>query len=148
MQLGPPFAGVMGKISVACELAAHRQWLTRLNPGPCQNLMTDNMGHPCLHAIIRLHRPLTVQDFDQRWWLVQPSTRKADTKTVRYDVVDFDTVLKGLLERYVNGDRHQHRMLFDHAIAAPDSAIRDPVLVRTHGRPAGFTCRKSFTLSS
>ena len=141
MQLGPLFARVMGKVSVAGVLAAHRQWLKRLEPGPCQNLMTTNMGHPCRHAIFRLHRPFTLQDFDQHWWFVQPSTRRADTETVIYDVFDCDTVLKELLEGYVNDDRHQQRMLYDHAIAAPDFEIRDPVLVRTRGRPTGSTCR-------
>ena len=65
--------------------------------------------------------------------MVQPSIQRSDTETVRYDVVDYDTVLKGLLEMYVNADRHQQRMLYGHAIAVLDSAIRDPVLVRTRG---------------
>ena len=48
-------------------------------------------------------------------------------------------MLKGPFERYVNADRHQQRMLYDHARAAPDFAIRDPVLVRTRGHPTGST---------
>ena len=67
MQLGPLFAGTLGTISVAGVLAAHRRWLKRLDPGPLQNLMKNNMGHPCCHAIFIFHRPFTVQDFDQPW---------------------------------------------------------------------------------
>ena len=103
--------------------------------------MTDNMGHPCRQAIFRLHRPFTVQYFDQHRWLAKPSTRPADTETVRYDVVDYGSVLKGLLERYVNTERHHQRMLYDHAISAPDSAIHEPLLVRTRGRPTRSTRR-------
>ena len=40
----------------------------------------------------------------------------------------------------MNSDRPK-RMLYDHAIAASDYAIRDPVLVRTRGRPTGTTRR-------
>ena len=67
--------------------------------------------------------------------MVSPSARRDDTETVRYDVIDYDTVLKELLERYVSADRHQQRMLYDHAIATPDSSIRDHELIRTRGRP-------------
>ena len=41
----------------------------------------------------------------------------------------------------MNADRHQRRMLYDHAIVIPDPAIRDPVLVRTRGRPSCSTRR-------
>ena len=67
--------------------------------------------------------------------MVSPSARRDDTETVRYDVIDYDTVLKELLERYVSANGHQQRMLYDHDIATPDSAIRDHELVRTPGRP-------------
>ena len=40
MKLVTLSTGLMGKISVACGQAAHRQWLKRLEPGPCQNLLT------------------------------------------------------------------------------------------------------------
>ena len=53
------------KMSVAGVLVAHRQWIKRIVPGPIPNQMTNNMGHSFRHAIIILHRPFTVQDFDQ-----------------------------------------------------------------------------------
>ena len=39
MQQGPLFAGLTGKVSEACVLAAHSQWIKRLDPGPFLNLM-------------------------------------------------------------------------------------------------------------
>ena len=39
------------------------------------------------------------------------------------------------------GGRHQQKMLYDHAIADQDSAIRHHVLVKASGRPTGSTCR-------
>ena len=110
-------------------------------------MMKNNVGHTCRHVIFRLHRPFTVKAFDQHWLLVQPSTRKADTETVRYDAVNYDTVLKVLLERYVNADRHQQRILYDNSIAAPDSAERDPVLVTTRGRRTRSIHRNFFTIN-
>ncbi|TDH69135.1 hypothetical protein CCR75_003185 [Bremia lactucae] len=50
-------------------------------------------------------------------------------------------MLRGLRERYANADRHRQMMLYDYALAAPDSAFRDPVLVWTRGRPAGISQR-------
>ena len=41
----PLFLGVIGKISVAGEHVANRQWHNLLDPGSCQNLMTNNMEH-------------------------------------------------------------------------------------------------------
>ena len=57
----------MGNFAVAGVLAAYRQRLKRLEPGPRHNMMINNMGRPCRNAIFRLHRPFTVQDFDQHW---------------------------------------------------------------------------------
>ena len=42
MQQGPLFAGLTGKVSEACVLAAHSQWIKRLDPGPFLNLMKNN----------------------------------------------------------------------------------------------------------
>ena len=82
--------------------------------------MTNNMGHPFRHAISRLQRPLKVQDYYYHWWLVQPSTWRANTEAIRYDSDDFDAVLKRLRERYANADSRQQRMIHDHDISAPD----------------------------
>ncbi|CCI11686.1 unnamed protein product [Albugo candida] len=73
------------------------------------------MGYPCAHAFRHQVIPLSVNDFDQHWWLIT--------------------------DEYEDVSNHRKRALLEHVLAVPETEIRDPVQVRTRGRPSSSTKR-------
>ena len=97
------------------------------------------MGYPCAHAFSPRVVPLSVNNFDQHWWLVRPPM--LNDVTVVPSPVAIQTALKMVEDEYTDAPSHRKRILLDHVLAVPETGIRDPVRVQTRGRPTGSTQR-------
>ena len=97
------------------------------------------MGYPCAHAFRHRVVPLSVNDFDQHWWLVRPPMLK--DVTVVPSPVAIQTALKRIGREYVDAPSRRKRIILDHVFAVPETGICDPVRVQTRGRPTRPTQR-------
>ena len=97
------------------------------------------MSYPCAHAFRHRVVPLSVNDFNQHWWLVRPPILKG--VTVVPSLVSIQTALKMIAREYVDALSRRKRILLDHVLAVPETGIRDPARVQTRGRPTGSTQR-------
>lgn len=78
LHFGVVFSEAMDKISKPELKLSHQTYSKRFADGEANHLtsrglLTSTMGHPCQHAIRRRQDPLTIYEFDQHWWLTQPS---------------------------------------------------------------------------
>ncbi|CCI11122.1 unnamed protein product [Albugo candida] len=96
------------------------------------------MGYPCAHAFRHQVIPLTVDDFDQQWWKVQPMPVHIEAGTMS---IGIEIALKRINDEYENASNHRKRALLDYVLAVPETESRDPVQVRTRGRPSSSTQR-------
>lgn len=141
LHYGVMFSEVMGKISKPGLKLAHQAYGKRFSDGEdnhvtCRGLLTSTMGHPCQHAMRRRQEPLTINDFDQHWWLIQPPRTIAAPNLPR-----FDEALAGITHQYAIANNHRKRVLLDHVLQVPDGTMHDPVMIQTRGRPTGSTRR-------
>ena len=101
-------------------------------------LLTSTMGFPCSHAFLYQLAPLSVNDFDKHWWLVQPTPTPIEVAVV---AVGIEAALKRIADDYNDAANHRKRVLLDYVLAVPETNMRDPVQVRTRGRPTRSTQR-------
>ena len=82
--------------------------------------------------------PLTFNEFDQLWWLVQPPP-----PNVADDVLpSMETSLKRIADDYDNSEDYRKRMLLKRVLAVSNGVVvSDPVRAETRGRPSGSTRR-------
>ena len=71
MQLGPTFASVAGKLSVAAFRGAQKQYTFRGERlGECLGHLRSAMVYPCFYDFcMRGKIPLQIAFFNQYWWL-------------------------------------------------------------------------------
>lgn len=96
------------------------------------------MGHPCAHDFRHRVTPLSVDDFDQHWWLLKTMPIRIETNTIP---IGIETALKRVADEYENAPKYRKLVLLDYVLAVPGTYIRDPVPVRTRGRPTNSTQR-------
>ena len=95
----------------------------------CLGLFRSTMGYPCQHEMRRRRSsrpmvPLTFNDFDQHWCLVQPPPPNV------VDVVLplMDTALKRIEDEYGNSEDYRKHMLLERVLAVSnDVVVSDPV---------------------
>ena len=97
------------------------------------------MGYSCAHAFRHRVVLLSVNDFDQHWWLVRPPVLK--DVTVIPSPVAIQTALNRLADEYVDAPFHRKRIHLDRVLAVPETDIRDPVRVQTRNCPTRSTQR-------
>lgn len=145
--LGPLFSQVMGKISVHALRGAYQQLCLHQQheevSNICLGLFRSTMGYPCQHEMIRHSRrkplvPLSIDSFDQHWWLVQSPPPNDDIVVPQ----SMETTLKRIAEVFDASEGYRKRLLLERALAVSiDGAIKDPVQAVTRGRPTGSTRR-------
>ena len=95
----------------------------------CLGLFRSTMGYSCQHEMRRHSRsrpmvPLTFNEFDQHWWLVQPPPPDVADVVLQ----SMETVLKIIADNYDNSEHYRKRMLLERVLAVSnDVVVSDPV---------------------
>ncbi|KAI9922880.1 hypothetical protein PsorP6_000830 [Peronosclerospora sorghi] len=114
--------------------------LTETTITECAELFSKKMGIPCAHNLKRLldtGEKLKREDFDQNWWLVQP-TREPLSSTPQ-PTPTIDESLQNILEAHADMGPNQQRLL-EQTMASFNvegaARITDADIIRTGGRPS------------
>ena len=92
------------------------------------------MGYPSAHGFCHRVLPLSVNYYDQHWWIVHPAPMDVEVETTP---VAIQTELKRITHGYVDSPNYRKRMLLYHVLAVSEAGICDPVRVQARGRPTG-----------
>ena len=75
------------------------------------------MGYSCAHAFRHLVIPLSVNDFDQHWWLLQPVPIHNEAGTMS---IGIEITLKTITDEYADTSNHRKHVLVDYILAVPE----------------------------